>query len=73
MCLKKLITDTIRAVYLKVDPKRRTNTFELFGYDFMLDEDFKIYLIECNSNPALDQPCPLLSRMIPNMVENALR
>lgn len=61
----------MRAVYKKIDPYQRSNTFEILGYDFMIDEDFKIYLIEVNTNPCLDQWCPLLSRIIPSMLENA--
>lgn len=42
------------------------NSFELFGYDFMIDEDLKVYLIEVNTNPCLDtSPCSLLKRLIP--------
>mmetsp|Transcript_800 Transcript_800/g.668 ORF Transcript_800/g.668 Transcript_800/m.668 type:complete len:84 (+) Transcript_800:751-1002(+) len=37
----------------------------------MIDEDFKIYLIEVNTNPCLDRCCPLLSRLIPSMLENS--
>ncbi len=32
--------------------KNRTS-FELFGFDFMLDEDFRLWLIEVNTNPSL--------------------
>lgn len=39
----------------------------------MFDEDFKVYLIEVNTNPCLELGCPLLARLIPGMVENALR
>ena len=39
----------------------------------MIDDDFRIYLIEVNTNPCLEQGCPLLTRLIPNMVDNALR
>ena len=67
------MTDTFRAVYGKIDPKRRVNTFEIYGYDFMFDDDFKVYLIEVNTNPCLELGCPLLARLIPTMVENALR
>ena len=35
----------------------------------MLDEDFKVYLIEINTNPSLDCCCPLLERLIPEMME----
>ena len=39
----------------------------------MLDEDFKVYLIEVNTNPCLELSSILLARLIPNMIENALR
>lgn len=71
--MKKLVTDTYRAVYGKIDPKRRINTFEIYGYDFMIDDDFKVYLIEVNTNPCLEVGCPLLSKLIPNMIENSMR
>ena len=69
---KERMRDTIKAVFSKIDPSRKQCSFEIFGYDFMLDEDFKLYLIEVNTNPCLDQPCPLLARMIPHMLENSL-
>ncbi len=47
--------------------------FEVFGYDFMIDEDFRIYLIEVNTNPCLETSCPLLARIISELVENSLR
>lgn len=32
----------------------RKNSFEVLGYDFMVDTDFKVWLIEVNSSPAMD-------------------
>jgi tubulin monoglycylase TTLL3/8 len=32
----------------------RAKSFELFGYDFMLDEDLEVWLIEVNTSPAMD-------------------
>jgi tubulin polyglutamylase TTLL1 len=46
---------------------------KLFGLDFMIDDTFKVWLIEVNTNPCLELSCPLLSRIIPPMVENVLR
>ena len=56
-----------------MDPYKRLNCFEIFGYDFMIDEDFKIYLIEVNTNPCLETSCPLLARIISEMLDTSLR
>lgn len=39
----------------------------------MFDEEFKPYLIEVNTNPCLELSSPLLARLIPSMLENALK
>ena len=70
---KKLTTDCFRATMGKMDPSKRINTFEVYGLDFMLDENFKVYLIEVNTNPCLELASPLLARLIPSMLENSLR
>lgn len=31
----------------------RKNTYEVFGYDFMIDENYKAWLIEVNSSPTM--------------------
>jgi tubulin monoglycylase TTLL3/8 len=49
------------------------NSFEIFGYDFMLDEAFKLYLIECNTNPSIELGAPLLGKLLPQMLDNAFR
>jgi hypothetical protein len=71
--IKCLMTDAFRSVYGKIDPFRRVNTFEIYGFDFMLDRDFKVYLIEANTNPWLELPCPLLTRVISSMLDNSFR
>ena len=52
---------------------KRENTFELFGLDFMIDTDFNIYLIEVNTNPALEICCSLLAKIIPYMIDNIFK
>ncbi len=41
--------------------------------DYMIDEDFKVFLIEVNTNPCLELSSTLLARLIPNMIENAFK
>ena len=71
--MERLVTDSFRAVYKKIDPLRNKNAFEILGYDFMIDENFKVYLIEANTNPCLEICSPLLARIIPELLDNSFR
>ena len=71
--MKKIASDSIKCVYNKIDPNKRHHSFEVFGYDFMIDEDLKVWLLEVNTNPCLELSSPYLSRLIPTMLENALK
>jgi D-alanine-D-alanine ligase-like ATP-grasp enzyme len=51
--MKDLIIDTFLAIKSSMNPSKRKNCFELVGYDFMIDEDFRVWLIEVNTNPQL--------------------
>ena len=39
----------------------------------MIDEDMKPWLIEVNTNPCLELSSPMLARLIPAMLENAVK
>ena len=69
--IRHLVTESFRAVaYNKIDPSRKQFSFEIFGFDFMIDEDFTVYLIEANTNPCLETNSSVLSRLIPTMLDN---
>jgi D-alanine-D-alanine ligase-like ATP-grasp enzyme len=38
---------------------------EIFGLDFMIDENFKVWLIEINTNPCLEISSNILQKIIP--------
>lgn len=71
--VKKIVTDTVRATFHLLDSNRRINSYELFGYDIMLDEDFKPFLIEVNSNPSLECSSNLLSKFFAELIDGSLR
>ncbi|EGR34749.1 tubulin-tyrosine ligase family protein, putative [Ichthyophthirius multifiliis] len=70
---KKIACDIVKSVYKKIQPNKSQFSFELFGLDFMIDSNFKTWLIEANSNPCLQTNCLLLSRIITNLLDNTFK
>ena len=72
--IRHLVAESFRAVaYKKIDPERKHCSFEIFGFDFMIDEDFAVYLIEVNTNPCLETNSAILSRIIPVLLDASFR
>lgn len=64
--------DTYLSVKTALNPKNRKDCFELFGYDFFIDEDFRVWLIECNTNPYLGEPNEYIREVLPQMADDLL-
>jgi tubulin polyglutamylase TTLL1 len=56
-----------------LDQTEKLFSFEIFGLDYMIDQNFHPWLIEINTNPCLELSSPLLARIIPSMLDNAFR
>ncbi|CAK61223.1 unnamed protein product (macronuclear) [Paramecium tetraurelia] len=75
----KLIVENIKQISLrafqstrkKINFFGRRYCFEIFGLDYMIDDDFKVWLIEINSNPCLEESSQLLQGLIPRMLDDA--
>eukprot|EP00825_Cyclidium_porcatum_P003845 TRINITY_DN11783_c0_g1_i3.p3 TRINITY_DN11783_c0_g1~~TRINITY_DN11783_c0_g1_i3.p3 ORF type:complete len:122 (+),score=20.48 TRINITY_DN11783_c0_g1_i3:111-476(+) len=52
--------------------KRKLGCFELIGCDVLVDENFRPYLLELNSNPAIDIDTEVKIKVIPKVVYNGL-
>lgn len=61
--IKDLIIDTLLSVKTQLNPNRRKNIFEFLGYDFMIDEDFRVWLIEVNTNPYIGIPNTFIGKV----------
>ena len=51
---------------------QRKHCFELFGYDFIIDEDLNTWMIEVNTNPCLEESSSILAMYLPRLVEDML-
>ena len=49
-----------------------SNCFELFGLDFLVDEDFRVYLLEVNPGPDFKQTGARLKHVIGRLFEQCL-
>ena len=56
-----------------IDPHRRRSCFELFGYDFIIDEDFNTWLIEVNTNPCIEESSSVLKILLPRMIDDMMK
>merc|ERR1711953_641546 len=74
MCqIRGLMADAVRSTSTRLNPRGIDHCFEVYGFDFMVDANFRVWLIECNANPCLDLCSSYLSHLIPTMLDQALR
>ena len=68
-----IIRITLNSVKTKLNFFGRKNSFEIFGYDFLIDSEFNPFLIEINTNPGFEESSPLIKMLVPRMIDDALR
>lgn len=68
--IDKIIIETIKSIKGQIPFQK--HTFELLGYDFILDEDLNTILIEVNTNPCLEESNNLLRKLLPRMLDDML-
>ncbi|CAI2368421.1 unnamed protein product [Moneuplotes crassus] len=71
--LKKIALKGVESVYKGLNPSKRQHMFEIFGLDYILDENLKPYLLEMNTNPCLELSSTYLSYLIPHIIESAVQ
>ncbi|XP_045402538.1 inactive polyglycylase TTLL10 [Lemur catta] len=68
--MQQIMAQCFLAVKSKLECK--LGYFDLIGCDFLIDENFKVWLLEMNSNPALHTNCQVLKEVIPGLVVETL-
>ena len=71
--VKEIVKLSMMSVKDKINANNRQYCFEIFGYDFMLDEEFNMFLIEINANPGIEESSPWIKVIVPRMLDDALR
>ncbi|XP_015738279.1 inactive polyglycylase TTLL10 isoform X2 [Coturnix japonica] len=68
--MQKIMLQCFLAAKHKLD--RKLGYFDLIGCDFLIDENFKVWLLEMNANPALHTNCKVLKDIIPSIIYESL-
>ncbi|XP_007943690.1 inactive polyglycylase TTLL10 [Orycteropus afer afer] len=68
--MQQIMAHCFLAVKSKLECK--LGYFDLIGCDFLIDENFKVWLLEMNANPALHTNCEVLKEVIPGVVMETL-
>ncbi|CAF1530547.1 unnamed protein product [Adineta ricciae] len=68
--IERIMLNVIESIRMRL--KRRIGCFGLYGYDFMIDDDLKVLLIEINVNPALSTNTNTLVQAIPPVVKESI-
>ena len=64
---------SLEATKRKLNPNKRSQCFEIFGYDYIIDREFNTWLIEANTNPCLEESSDLLKMLLPRMLNDAFK
>jgi hypothetical protein len=71
--MKYLVEISFKSVGYKLLKTNPVLCFEIFGYDFIIDNDFKPWILEINNNPGLCISSPLIKKLVPRMLDDAFR
>ena len=71
--MKYLVEISFKAVGKKMLKTNPVLCFEIFGYDFIIDNDFKPWILEINNNPGLCISSPVIQKLVPRMLDDAFR
>lgn len=68
--MKKIAYIVFKSAQCRLTPK--VGLFDLYGLDFMLDENLNVWLLEVNTNPSMHTHCRVLADMLPCVIDETL-
>ena len=69
--MKEIVIATILSTQDQVYGRR--NSFQLIGYDFMIDDQLNPWLIEINTSPAMDYSTPVTARLVKMVMQDTVK
>jgi hypothetical protein len=69
--MKNYTRISLESIRKKLNPNKKQHCFEIFGYDYILDNEFNTWLIEANTNPCLEESSEILKMLLPRMLNDA--
>jgi len=69
--LREIVVATIVATQDQVHGRRKS--FELIGYDFMIDDQLNPWLIEVNSSPSMDYSTSVTRKLVKMVLEDTVK
>jgi hypothetical protein len=72
--MREIIKMTTLSIKNKINKKQRQFCYVILGYDFLIDSNFKIWLIEVNKNPGLFyETSKIYNELSPRLIDDALK
>lgn len=71
--MKDMILMTFNSIKNKINFEERKYCFEIFGFDFILDVNLQLWLIEVNTNPCIEESSSILQTYLPRMIDDAFK
>jgi hypothetical protein len=71
--IKEIIRHVYKCSEKTINPNNKNKSFEIFGYDFMIDYDLKVWLIEVNTNPSISMGGKILDAYVPRMINDTFK
>ena len=71
--IKEKLIIAVNSCKKKLNKRNIMHTFEIYGCDLILDNNFNPFIFEINDNPGLSISSPIIEMIIPRIIDDALR
>lgn len=72
--MRKIVVRTLTAVQDALASScAASSCFEFLGFDFLVDEELRVWLLEVNTSPCMEYSTSILQRLVPEALDDAVR